>query len=127
MKIEEIIRAGLSRIDTIRVVRTAINPLLWLVGLTTPLAFILSAVVDDRLIRVLLICFAAIPIIATLIAYVIFMFRDPDRLQSEEYRIRQRALQILYRKGGSADIVDVANQVARIESSHSEPDVGEKR
>jgi hypothetical protein len=127
MKIEEIIRAGLSRVDTIRVVRTAINPLLWLVGLTTPLAFILLAIVDDRLIRVLLICFAAIPVIATLIAYVIFMFRDPDRLQSEEYRIRQRALQILYRKGGSADIVDVANQVARIESSHSESDVGEKR
>lgn len=127
MKIEEIIRAGLSRIDTIRVVRTAINPLLWLVGLTTPLAFILSAIVDDRLIRVLLICFAAIPVVATLIAYVIFMFRDPDRLQSEEYRIRQRALQILYRKGGSADIVDVANQVARIESSHGEPDVGEKK
>jgi hypothetical protein len=108
-------------------VRTAINPLLWLVGLTTPLAFILSAIVDDRLIRVLLICFATIPVVATLIAYVIFMFRDPDRLQSEEYRIRQRALQILYRKGGSADIVDVANQVARIESSHNEPDVGEKR
>lgn len=127
MKIEEIIRAGLSRIDTIRVVRTAINPLLWLVGLTTPLAFILSAIIDDRLIRVLLICFAAIPVIATLIAYVIFMFRDPDRLQSEEYRIRHRALQILYRKGGSADIVDVANQVARIESSHGEPGVGEKR
>lgn len=126
MKIEEIIRAGLSRIDTIRVVRTAINPLLWLVGLTTPLAFILSAIVDDRLIRILLICFAAIPVIATLLAYVIFMFRDPDRLQSEEYRIRQRALQILYRKGGSADIVDVANQVARIESSQSDSDVGEK-
>jgi hypothetical protein len=127
MKIEEIIRAGLSRIDTIRVVRTAINPLLWLVGLTTPLAFILAAIVDDRLIRILLICFAAIPVIATLIAYVIFMFRDPDRLQSEEYRIRQRALQILYRKGGSADIVDVANQVARIESSHGELDGGEKK
>lgn len=127
MKIEEIIRAGLSRIDTIRVVRTAINPLLWLVGLITPLALILSAIVDDRLVRVLLICFAALPVIATLIAYVIFMFRDPDRLQSEEYRIRQRALQILYRKGRSADIVDVANQVARIESSSGETDVGEKR
>jgi hypothetical protein len=97
------------------------------VGLTTPLAFILSAVVDDRLIRVLLICFAALPVIATLIAYVIFMFRDPDRLQSEEYRIRQRALQILYRKGRSADIVDVANQAARIESSHAGSDVGEKK
>jgi hypothetical protein len=117
MKIDEIIRAGLSRVDTIRVVRTAINPLLWLVGLTTPLAFILAALIGDQLIRLLLICFAAVPVIATLIVYVLFMFRDPDRLQSEEYRIRQRALQILYRKGRGADIVDVASQTARIESS----------
>ena len=43
MKLEEIIRTGLSRVDTIRVARTALNPLLWLVGLTTPAAFILAA------------------------------------------------------------------------------------
>jgi hypothetical protein len=126
MKIDEIIRAGLSRVDTIRVVRTAINPLLWLVGLTTPLAFILAAFVGDRFTRLTLIFFAGVPVIVTLIVYVIFMFRDPDRLQSEEYRIRQRALQILYRKGAGADIVDVANQVARIEASPTQKDNGEK-
>jgi hypothetical protein len=54
------------------------------------------------------------------------MFRDPDRLQSEEYRIRQRALQILYRKGRSADIVDVINQAARIETSLPRANAGEK-
>jgi ABC-type bacteriocin/lantibiotic exporter with double-glycine peptidase domain len=126
MKIEEIIRTGMSRVDTIRVVRTAINPLLWLVGLTTPLAFILVALVGDQLIRLALICFAAVPVIVTLVAYVIFMFRDPDRLQSEEYRIRQRALQILYRKGKGADIVDIASQTARIEASHPPASAGEK-
>lgn len=126
MKIEEIIRTGLSRVDTVRVVRTAINPLLWLVGLTTPLAFVLAALVGDQVIRLLLICFAAVPVIVTLVAYVIFMLRDPDRLQSEEYRIRQRALQILYRKGQSADVVDVANQVARIETSHTRPNAGDR-
>jgi hypothetical protein len=84
MKLEEIIRTGLSRVDTIRVVRTAINPLLWLVGLTTPIAFILVAVISDQMIRLALLVFAAIPVLVTLVAYVIFMFRDPDRLQSEE-------------------------------------------
>jgi hypothetical protein len=54
------------------------------------------------------------------------MFRDPDRLQSEEYRIKQRALQILYKKGESADIVDVANQIARIETSTARANTGEK-
>jgi ABC-type bacteriocin/lantibiotic exporter with double-glycine peptidase domain len=89
MKLEEIIRTGLSRVDTVRVVRTAINPLLWLVGLTTPIAFILAAIIGDQVIRLVLLCFAAVPVLVTLIAYVIFMFRDPDRLQSEEYRIRE--------------------------------------
>jgi ABC-type bacteriocin/lantibiotic exporter with double-glycine peptidase domain len=127
MKIEEIVRTGLSRVDTIRVVRTAINPLLWLVGLTTPLALVFAAFIGDQIVRLLLVGFAAVPVIVTLIVYIIFMFRDPDRLQSEEYRIRQRALQILYRKGGSADIVDVANQVARIETSTSQGEAGEKK
>jgi hypothetical protein len=87
MKLEEEIRTGLSRVDTVRVVRTAINPLLWLVGLTTPIAFFLTAIIGDQMIRLVLLCFAAVPVLATLIAYAIFMFRDPDRLQSEEYRI----------------------------------------
>jgi ABC-type bacteriocin/lantibiotic exporter with double-glycine peptidase domain len=119
MKLEEIVRAGLSRVDTIRVVRTAINPLLWLVGLTTPLAFITAAIIGDLTVRLILICLAAVPVLVTLVAYIMFMFRDPDRLQSEEYRIRQRALQILYKKGRSTEVVDVATQVARIETSRS--------
>jgi hypothetical protein len=95
------------------------------VRLTTPAAFILAAFIGDQLIRLILLCFAAIPVVATLVAYVIFMFRDPDRLQSEEYRIRQRALQILYKKGGSTEIVDVAKQVTRIEASPRRPVDGE--
>jgi ABC-type bacteriocin/lantibiotic exporter with double-glycine peptidase domain len=125
MKLEEIIRTGLSRVDTIRVVRTAINPLLWLVGLTTPIAFILVAVISDQMIRLALLVFAAIPVLVTLVAYVIFMFRDPDRLQSEEYRIRQQALRILYKTGGNTEIVDVANQVIRVEASSPRSGSGE--
>jgi hypothetical protein len=65
MKLEEIIRTGLSRVDTVRVVRTAINPLLWLVGLTTPIAFIFAAIIGDQMIRLALLCFAAIPVLVT--------------------------------------------------------------
>jgi uncharacterized membrane protein len=124
MKIEEIIRTGLSRVETIRV-RTVINPLLWLVGLTTPSAFILAAVIGDLLTRWLLIGFAALPVVATVIVYIVFMLRDPDRLQSEEYRIRQRALQILSRKGASTEITEVANQAIRFESSIAQDTTGE--
>ncbi len=114
MKLDEIIKTGLWRLDVIKV-RTAVNPLLWLVGLTTALSFGTAIVINDRLIRVGLLAFAALPVIVTIIAYFIFMFRDPDRLQSEDYRIRQRAIQLLYRKGGTTEIVDVTRQELRLE------------
>jgi len=51
MKLEEIIRTGLSRVDTIAVKRTAINPALWLVGLITPLSLVLTAIIGDQIAR----------------------------------------------------------------------------
>lgn len=115
LRLDQIVRAGLSRVDTIRVVRTAVNPLLWLVGLTMPVLLLVVILVDDRVIRLVFAGLAAIPVLATLVAYFIFLFRDPDRLQSEEYRIRQRAIQLLYRIGGTSEIVDVATQQPRLE------------
>jgi hypothetical protein len=126
MKLEEIIRTGLSRVDTIAVKRTALNSALWLVGLITPLSLVLTAIVGDQVRQLIYFCFAAGPVLFAMVVYLVWMFRDPDRLQSEEYRVRQQALRYLYRKGGSTEIVDVANQVARIETSKSRPDGGEK-
>lgn len=48
MKLEELIRTGLSRVDIIGVKRTAINPALWLVGLIAPLSLILVTVIGDH-------------------------------------------------------------------------------
>jgi hypothetical protein len=115
MKLEEIIRSGLSRVDTIAVKRTALNPLLWMVGLVTPLALVLTAIVGDQVARWGLLCLAAVPVLFTMVVYLVWMFKDPDRLQSEEYRVWQQTLQFLYKKGSSTEIVDVASQIARIE------------
>ena len=121
MRIEEVVRTGLSRIETITT-RTAINPLLWLVGLTLPLLLGAAVLIPDRAIRFALIGSAMIPIAYTLVAYSVWMFRDPDRLQSEEFRVRQRALQFLYRKGSSAEIVDLASRETRLETERSKGD-----
>jgi hypothetical protein len=126
VKLDELIRTGLSRVDTIAVKRTAINPALWLVGLVTPLSLALTAIVGDQIARLILFCFAAAPVLFTFVVYVALLYRDPDRLQSEEYRIRQQALRYLYKKGGSTEIVDIANQVPRIEASKPRLDDGEK-
>jgi hypothetical protein len=75
MKLEEIIRTGLSRVDTIAVKRTAINPALWLVGLITPLSLVLSAIIGEQTARLILFCFAAAPVLFAFVVYAVFMFR----------------------------------------------------
>ena len=60
-------------------------------------------------------------------AYFVLVYRDPDRLQSEEYRLRQRALQMLYRKGASAEIVDAAKEIVRTENLPGGFDDGDKQ
>jgi hypothetical protein len=119
MKLDDLIRTAMSRVDAVVVRRTAINPLLWLSGLVTPLSLVLAAVAADRQTALLLFCLASAPVLLTFVAYFIFMFWDPDRLQSEEFRIRQQALKMLRRKGDGAEIVEVAKHDLRIESSHS--------
>jgi len=89
-------------------------------------ALVLTAIIGDQVARLILFCFAAAPVLFTFVVYMVFMFRDPDRLQSEEYRVRQQALRYLYKKGGSTEIVDIANQVARIETSKSPVGGGEQ-
>jgi hypothetical protein len=68
-----------------------------------------------------------LPIIAAVLAYMIFLFRDPNRLQSEEYQLRQQALRMLYRKGASTEIVNVASEALRIDSSLPVADRGENK
>jgi hypothetical protein len=63
---------------------------------------------DDTILKYFLFGVGAFPIFATLVAYFIFMFRDPNRLQSEEYQLHHEALQILHKRGDANEVVDVA-------------------
>ena len=111
MKWDDLVKSATTRSEAVRVVRTAVNPLLWLAGIVTPLSTIAAVVVGDRWVRATLMALAAIPVFATLIAYFTLLFRDPDRLQSEEFRLRQAALRILYSKPAEADIVNAVQEV----------------
>ncbi len=116
MRLDDFVRAATSRVETVRVVRTAINPLLWLAGIGTPLAFVLALVAGENWFRVALFATGALLLAATVVAYFILLFRDPDRLQSEEYRLRQRELTMIYGKGADAEVVDPARETAGVKS-----------
>jgi len=117
-KFEEVVKIGLSRIDTIRVT-TAVNPLLWLTGITLPLCLGAAIFVPDRGFRFALVAVPAVAIVAVIVAYFLLLFRDPDRLQSEEYQIRQSELKMLYRKGRRRP--DSAEFASKVPLSNSTP------
>jgi hypothetical protein len=116
MKIDELIRAATSHAESVKVSRTGINPLLWLVGLITPLALILAVWTNDALLRVGLLAFAALPPFVAIIGWFVLLFLRPQMLESEEYRLRQSAIRLLIDSAGDEKIVNAATQSARIES-----------
>jgi hypothetical protein len=69
---------------------------------------------DDAIVKYLLLAAALGTLLAALAGFFILSFRDPDRLQSEEFVLRQREL-IIYEKGANAEIVDPSRDAARIE------------
>jgi hypothetical protein len=126
MKLEEITRIGASRLERIRV-RNALNPMLWL-SVAVPIIFLPAAWVfrDYPLIVSPLVTLSCLPAVVAIVAYLILLFKSPDRLQSEEYQLRQRELRMIYRHGRRPDIFDEANQDVRVEIPNPRIGSGEK-
>ena len=99
MRVDEVIRSAIDRAGVIRV-RNAMNPLLWLSPISATI-FLVAAYMfrDDPILKY---CFAGLgglPILAALVAYFLYFLLDRDRLQSEEFVLKQRELSIIERKG----------------------------
>jgi len=47
---------------------------------------------------------ATVPVGVALLAYIYFMFTQPDRLQSEGFQLRKQALELIEEKGSLAVI-----------------------
>lgn len=101
---------GLSK----RIVRSALTPALWLCCFgpacwVAVYAFSFRPALE-RLCLPLGI-FGGVLFVPTLFGFFYFAFKHPDKLQSEEYRLRQQALAIL-KKGAARRTVDAAAIVA---------------
>jgi len=101
VKLEDAIKSWTSRAGVVRV-RNVLNPLLWLCGLFTPITWLLVYLLRDHPVLHYLFAVAGlVPMFATLVGYFVFANRDPDRLQSEEFVLRQQELLII--RGGRDD------------------------
>jgi hypothetical protein len=99
---------------------------LWLTGLVSPLSLVLSVSAGEAWQRAAMFLLAIVPVAITIAVYVRFMIRDPDRLQSEEFRLRQRALKMLYKRGANAEILEVAKESPRVEKLPGARDEGDR-
>ena len=80
---------------------------------TLPCLYLLTKA-DDPFVRVALVTFAAIPVVMFCFSYLFFMFKDPDRLHSEDYQLRNRSLDLIESKGTPIsyrpeDVISIAN------------------
>ncbi len=115
MKPDEAIKSWTSRAGVVRV-QNALNPLLWTMAIIVPTSWIAAYFFrDDALLKYFFTAFGALPVLMTLLAYFIYMFRDPKRLQSEDYQLRHQALEFLGKKDAQWEIVQVVNELPRLE------------
>jgi hypothetical protein len=99
----EIFKQLVNRAAVIKV-NTALNPLLWLTAVVTPTGLIAAILSGSQHVQDFACLIAATPVCLTGLAYAILLFRDPDRLQSEQYQLKQQEL-ILLRKGDETPIL----------------------
>lgn len=91
------------------VVQNAMTPALWLCGIVCPTCFGAAyGFRDQPFFCATFAILGALPIVTACGLYIYFSVRDPDRLHSEDFRLRTRALEITESKGGRL-IVDRVN------------------
>jgi hypothetical protein len=93
-----------------------LNPFLWAFVWSVVFAAMTYLFKDDAVVKYACLVLAAAPEVTALAIGVGFAIMDADRLQSEEYRLRQSAFQLLLDKAGDEKIVDALTQMVRIEN-----------
>jgi hypothetical protein len=91
------------------------TPMLWISGISASLCLPAAVVLKDK--EPLCTILAIVGILPVLVAcgmYVYFGIKDPDRLHSEEYRLRDRILKLTETKGGKIavnplELTEIAN------------------
>ena len=96
-------------------VRSALNPILWLCAIGTPIClFAASSFRDVTAIRDACLVVGLAPIAVACLAFIGFALWRPEKLQSEDYQLRHESLQLIQQKTGQiavdpASIEAIAN------------------
>lgn len=79
-------------------VRSALNPALWFCGITLPaVLFSLPLLPPDPPVWMIVLIF--VPVCTVAIGFFFLLFFDRDKLQSEDYQLQKRSMELIYQKG----------------------------
>jgi hypothetical protein len=96
---DQIRQFGSEAVARLRV-KSALNPILWLCGIISLPGLVLlgSSNVQPPAFYVIA-CIVCLPVILACGGYLFFLMKDPDKLQSEDYQLRKRSLELIQEKG----------------------------
>lgn len=101
-------------------VKSALNPILWLCALVTIPALVISAFIDP--IPVWLIILIMLPVSVAILGFIFLLLFDRDKLQSEDFQLKKRSMEIIQEKGDRKPVILNTEDVEAIE----EPKDGEE-
>jgi hypothetical protein len=81
------------------IVRSALNPMLWLVAIVTIASLVFMGVSHTAPLWLIILAFT--PVVAVVAGFFYLLFFDREKLQSEDFQIRSRALELIEQKGDS--------------------------
>lgn len=118
MSNKEIIISKISDVGGKISVKSALNPILWLCGITiTPILVAISVIKKPIWLMVILLILIVLIVVIALFSFLYLLFKDPDKLQSEEYQLRKQEMELIQRKGEEDSRVIDKNIIITVNSS----------
>ncbi len=99
-------------------VKSALNPILWLCAIITIPGLVISAFFNP--VPIWLIVLILLPVSAAILGFLFLLILDRDKLQSEDYQLKKRSMEIIQDKGDLKPMLVDAEEVEAIEEPKGE-------
>jgi hypothetical protein len=113
--VDNFLKSSLSRIGIVSVSRsTALNPILWAFGFICAACVPISSLNSDPFWKYTFIAGFVILLMTLVFGYVWFLLKDPDRLQSEHFRLKQQSLELMHKRDEGFKTIDSAHEIKNL-------------
>jgi len=93
-------------------VKSALNPILWLCAIITIPSLIAVPFIDETPIWLIILIIA--PVLTSVVGFLFLLLFDRDKLQSEEYQLKKRSLELIQNKGQDKPMIVEAKEIEAI-------------